>query len=305
MKRSTERFRSAWRGLELPRDPRILQISALGLLLAAGAGLRDFSIRPEQSALAFAAAVLVQRIGDALAANPRASVRSAVITALSLSLLLRADNLWAHPLAAVVAIGAKFVVRVRGKHVFNPGNLGVIFALLLLPGTWVSAGQWGDDFALAGWFVALGGIVVLRARRCDVSVAFLGCYLGALALRVLWLGQRWAVWVHQLQSGALLLFAFFMISDPMTVPNRLRGRVVHAALVAAITYAWQFDFYRPNGLLWGLFLAAPAVPLWDALWPAAKYQWDEQGGFHAATNVSLSGAGGGLARRPRLARAGA
>jgi hypothetical protein len=171
----------------------------------------------------------------------------------------------------VVAIGAKFVLRVRGKHVFNPGNLGVVFALLALPGTWVSPGQWGDDFALVGWFVALGGVVVHRARRADVSLAFLGFHLGFLALRVLWLGQRFAVWTHQLQSGALLLFAFFMISDPMTIPNHTRGRVAHAALVAAITYVWQFVLYRPNGLLWALFLAAPAVPLLDLVWPAARY----------------------------------
>jgi enediyne biosynthesis protein E5 len=291
--------------LALRADPRVLQISVLGVLLAAGAWLRDFAIRPEQSVLAFAAALATQRLGDRLRGAARSSPRSAAITALSLSLLLRADGLWAHPLAAVVAIGTKFTLRVRGKHVFNPGNLGVVFALVALPGSWVSAAQWGDDFALAGWFVALGGVVVHRARRGDVSLAFLGFHLGTLALRVLWLGQRWAVWVHQLQSGALLLFAFFMISDPMTIPNHPRGRVAHAALVAAGAYLWQFTLYRPNALLWALLLAAPAVPLWDALWPAPKYEWNEQGGSHAWTNASLSRVDDGLARRPRLARAGA
>ncbi len=256
----------------------MFQIAALGMLLAAGAWLRDFTIRPEQSVLAFAAAVVTQSLGDRLRGSARSGLPSALITALSLSLLLRADNLWVHPIAAVVAIGAKFVVRVRGKHVFNPGNLGVIVSLLVLPGAWVSPGQWGDDFALAGWFVALGGLVTHRARRADVSLAFLAFYLGATLLRVLWLGQRTAVWLHQMESGALLLFAFFMISDPMTIPNRSRGRIAHAALVAAIAYAWQFTLYRPNALLWALFFAAPAVPLWDLLWPAAKYEWDSRGG---------------------------
>jgi len=276
--------------LRMPSDPRMFQICVLGILLAAGAWLRDFAIRPEQSALAFAAAIVTQRLGDRLRGAGHAGLPSALITALSLSLLLRADNLWAHPLAAAVAIGAKFVLRINGKHVFNPGNLGVIFALLSLPGTWVSPGQWGDDFALAGWFVALGGLVVHRARRADVTAAFLAFHLGALGLRVLWLGQRPAVWLHQLQSGALLLFAFFMISDPMTIPNHPRGRVAHAALVAALAYVWQFAFYRPNALLWALFLAAPVVPLWDALWPATKYQWNVQGGSHGKMEGSILGA---------------
>ena len=69
----------------------------------------------------------------------------------------------------------------------------------------------------------LGMLVTNRARRGDISWTFLAFYLGALATRVEYLGQRWAVWTHQLESGALLLFAFFMISDPMTGPNDRRG----------------------------------------------------------------------------------
>jgi Na+-transporting NADH:ubiquinone oxidoreductase subunit NqrB len=280
----------------------MFQIGALGVLLGAGAWLRDFAIRPEQSALAFAAAIVTQYLCDRWRGTGHAGVRSALITALSLSLLLRADSLWAHPLAAIVAIGAKFLLRVDGKHVFNPGNLGVIFALLALPGTWVSPGQWGDDFALAGWFVALGGLVVHRARRADVTAAFLAFHLGALGVRVLWLGQRSAVWLHQLQSGALLLFAFFMISDPMTIPNHPRGRVAHAASVAALAYVWQFALYRPNSLLWALFFAAPAVPLWDALWPATKYEWNLQGGSHGKVEGSAFGVAGRGSGRFDLAR---
>jgi enediyne biosynthesis protein E5 len=284
-------------------DPRTLQIAALGVLLLAGASLRDFAIRPEQCLLAFAAALATQQLGDRLSGAAQSGAPSALVTGLSLSLLLRADGLWAHPIAAIVAVGAKFVVRARGKHLFNPGNLGVILALLCLPGTWVSPGQWGDDFTLAGWFVALGGLVVHRARRADVSVAFLGFHLGFLALRVLWLGQRLAVLAHQLQSGALLLFAFFMISDPRTIPDDRRGRIAHAALVAAVAHVWQLALYRPNGLLWALFFAAPAVPLWDALWPAERYRWGSRGDRHE--KATALDPGRARARRARLARAGA
>ena len=123
-------------------------------------------------------------------------------------------------------------------------------------------------------------LVTNRARRGDISWTFLAFYLGALALRVEFLGQRWAVWTHQLESGALLLFAFFMISDPMTGPNARRGRIAHAAIVAAIAYAWQVRLYHTNGLIWALFIAAPCVPLWDAIWPARKFEWTQNGGDH-------------------------
>jgi enediyne biosynthesis protein E5 len=258
-------------------DPRLFQIFALGSLLATGAWLRDFSLRPAQILVTFAAAVVTQRLTWRFYSPAARSYRSAIITGLSLTLLLRADNLLVHPIAAAAAISSKSFIRVRGKHLFNPATLGVVFALVLLPGSWVSPGQWGSDVALAGWFVALGALVTRRASRGDISWSFLAFYLGAIAIRVTWLGQRWAVWTHQLSSGALLLFAFFMISDPMTAPNRRAGRIAHAAVVAALAYGWQFGLYRTNGLIWALFAASFAVPLWDAILPAPKFEWNSQG----------------------------
>ncbi|MGH7823361.1 MAG: RnfABCDGE type electron transport complex subunit D, partial [Candidatus Binatia bacterium] len=192
------------------------------------------------------------------------------------------DNLLAHPVAAVFAIASKFLIRYRGKHLLNPANGAVIASLLFVPGTWVSAGQWGQDVALAAWLVVLGALVAGRARRADVSWIFLAFHLGALGLRILWLGQRPAVWLHQLENGALLLFAFFMISDPMTAPNHVRGRVAHAAAVTAIAYLWQYALYETNALLWALFLASPLVPLWDFIWAAPKYEWNQGGSRHAS-----------------------
>ena len=266
-------------------DPRLFQIFSLGVLLAAGAYFRDFSLRPEQVLLTFAAGVLTQAACWTFTPSKPRTLRSAVITCLSLSLLLRADNLLAQPIAAAAAILSKSIVRFRGKHLFNPATFGLSFGILFLHGTWVSPGQWGQDFAIAGWVIMLGALVTNRARRGDISWTFLAFYLGAFAMRVEYLGQRWAVWTHQLESGALLLFAFFMISDPMTGPNHRRGRIAHAALVAAIAYAWQVRLYYTNGLIWALFIAAPCVPLWDAIWPARKFEWAQNGGSHVlATN---------------------
>ncbi|MGH7924161.1 MAG: RnfABCDGE type electron transport complex subunit D [Candidatus Binatus sp.] len=266
-------------------DPRLFQIFSLGVLLAAGACFRDFSIRPEQVVLTFAAGLLTQAACWTLTPSKPRTLRSAVITCFALSLLLRADNLLAHPIAAAAAIFSKSIFGFRGKHLFNPATFGIIFAIVFLPGTWVSPGQWGQDVAIAGWVMMLGALVTNRARRGDISWTFLAFYLGVLALRIEYLGQRWAVWTHQFESGALLLFAFFMISDPMTGPNDRRGRIAHAAVVAAIAYAWQVGFYHNNGLIWALFIAAPCVPLWDAIWPARKFEWTQNGGAHV---VSIS-----------------
>ena len=117
------------------------------------------------------------------------------------------------------------------------------------------------------------GSLTARARRVDIAWVFLGAWLGLVALRVALLGQPLAVWAHQLGSGALMLFAFFMISDPMTIPNATRGRILYAILVACIAYAWAYVAFRPNALPWALFIATPLVPWIDRLWPAERYEW--------------------------------
>lgn len=255
------------------RDARLYQIAFLGTLLTIGVLVRDFALDPRQMLLAFAAGLVTQRLWLRALGLEQRGVLSALITCLSLSLLLRADTLWVHPLAAMLAISSKFLLRVDGKHVFNPGNLGVIVALFALPGTWVSPGQWGNDVALAGWLVALGALVTQRARRWDISWTFLVAWLGLLTARAAFLGQPWTILAHQFANGGLLLFAFFMISDPMTIPNRRSARIGYAIFVAALAFAWQFALFRTNSLLWALFIASPLVPLADRLWPGDKFEW--------------------------------
>jgi Na+-transporting NADH:ubiquinone oxidoreductase subunit NqrB len=259
-------------------DARVFQILFLAALLTTGVVLRDFSVHWLQIALAFAAGLATQALWLRRLGLRQKGFLSAVVTCCGLSLLLRSDTLWAHPLAAALAMSSKFVLRVNGKHLYNPANLGVIAAISLLPGTWVSPGQWGNDLALAVWLLMLGTIVTQRARRLDVSWVFLGTFLGIVAMRVALLGQSWAIWWHQLGNGALLLFAFFMISDPMTIPNRTGARVAYALIVACGAAAWQYLLFRPNALVWALFLLTPLVPVLDRFFPAPKFEWRPETG---------------------------
>ena len=118
-----------------------------------------------------------------------------------------------------------------------------------------------------------GGLVTERARRADIAWIFLASWLVLLAARAAWLGQPSSVVAHQLANGGLLLFAFFMISDPMTIPRRRAARAAYAFVVATFAFAWQFALFRTNGLLWALFLFSPLVPLIDRYWPGPAFTW--------------------------------
>ena len=247
--------------LRLPKDPRWLQIAFLGSFLLVGLSARDFPIW--HAPLLFATALATQMAFTRLLRLPDVGLLSPIITSFGLTLLLRTDLLWVPPLAAFFAIASKFALRIRGRHFFNPANFGLCASMLLTTHAWCSPAQWGEDAILLLWVLALGCMVAHRAFRNDVSLAFLGSWIALRAARVLYLGQRPPVLLHQLESGSLLLFTFFMISDPKTTPRARAARLAFAGFVAALAFVLQHVAWARNPVLWALFLSAPLVPLLD------------------------------------------
>ena len=256
------------------QDPRFYQIAVLGSLLTYGRLVLDFDIGMAQIVVTIAAGLLTQAAASQLAGLSGVEWKSALISALSLCLLLRTGTPWLAALASVVAVGSKFVVRSKGKHIFNPTNIALVAVLSATDSAWVSSGQWGSATTFGFLMACLGTVVVTRAQRADVSFAFLSAWAAILVLRSLQLGEPMTIPAHRLESGSLLLFAFFMISDPKTTPDARTGRLVFAVLVAAFAWFVQFKLFRPNALLWSLAAASPLVPLIDRLIPERRYSWE-------------------------------
>ena len=257
------------------RDPRVYQIATLTALLLYGVHALDFEIGAAQAVVTLTAALAAQWLCTRFLAGPSAfEPRSALISGLSLCLLLRTNSLWLAAAAPAAAVASKFLLRWRGKHLFNPTNFALVALLLCADGcAWVSPGQWGSVAFFAFAMVCLGGLVVTRAGRADVALAFLACYLGLLFARSAYLGEPLAIPCHRVQSGTLLLFAFFMISDPRTTPDSRTGRLVFAALVACGGWYVQFRLFRTNGLLWSLAAFSLLVPGLDWLLPGERHRW--------------------------------
>lgn len=255
------------------QDPRYYQITVLSSLVVFGVAALDFGVRLENAVAIMSTALLVQFFGTRLAGLPRFDPLSPLITALSLTLILRTDLALIAALASCIAIGTKFLVRIRGKHVFNPANVAIVTLMITSDHAWISSGQWGSAAIGAFAFACLGSLVLTRAKRAETTIVFLMAYATLLFSRAIWLGDPLVIPVHQVQNGALLLFSFFMISDPKTTPDTAAGRACYAVLVAVVAYTIQFIFYEPHGPIIALTLCAPAVPLIDFLYRGPSYRW--------------------------------
>ncbi len=111
------------------------------------------------------------------------------------------------------------------------------------------------------------------SQRSDIVLFFLGSHAALLVARALWLGDPLTIPLHQLQSGSLLIFAFFMISDPRTTPDSRLGRLAFALAVALLAHYLAFFMQMRPALYVALIALAPVTLLLDKLIPASRFEW--------------------------------
>lgn len=271
------------------QDARDYQILFLASFLTLGIATRDWTLKPELIGTIIATCLVTQWISDELVkyleslkndehfqlSNPLKlrSLRSAAITALGLSLLLRAGSFTTMMLASSLAILSKHLFKYNNKHFFNPANFGIISVLILTPDAWVSPGQWGDEWWYALLFFGTGGIILKQVGRWDTTAVFLSSYALLEAGRNIWLGWTWDIFLHRLMSGSLLLFALFMLTDPRSIPNAKVSRYIWAFCIAGLTFILRNQYYLPTAIFWALFVLAPLTIVLDIVWTAPRFNW--------------------------------
>jgi Na+-transporting NADH:ubiquinone oxidoreductase subunit NqrB len=257
-------------------DPRDYQIVFLTTFLGLGIMTRDWSIKPELILCLVLTCCLTQLVLTTVSKpteNPLPALKSALITSLGLSLLLRADRVSTMVIAGMLAIASKFIFTSDKKHWFNPANFGIIIALILTPDAWVSPGQWGSDWWYLLIFMGMGGIVLSRVGRWDTSVAFFCSYACLEVIRNIWLGWTWDVCLHKLMSGSLLLFALFMITDPRSIPNARSARIIWSIAIAGLAFVLRNYFYINEAIFIALFALSPLTIFLDRLWLSPQFDW--------------------------------
>jgi len=199
---------------------------------------------------------------------------SVLISALSLCLLLKTNHWYTSLFAGFLTVSSKYVFRFRKKHLFNPSAFGITGTLLLTNDAWLSPGQWGSNVVLFFLIAVLGTIVVTRVQKLDTSLAFLLTFTGLLCWRQLYvLGWPLDHFLYSISTGSLLLFGFFMISDPKTSPNHHIARIIWAIAIAVVAFYLAAYRWIYNTPIWVLVAAAPLVSVLDKIFSSRPFEW--------------------------------
>ena len=267
--------------LSFALDPRYFQVIFQAIFLTYGILFLHWNADWEHYVISIGGCLLFQYSADSIRSKrflkPIEFDRwgfSVLISAMSLCLLLKTNHWYISLLAAFLTVASKYVFKFNRKHIFNPSAFGIVATILLTKDAWLSPGQWGSNAVIFFFVVTLGTIVVTRVQKLDVSLAFLLTFVGLLYWRQVYaLGWPMDHFIHSISTGSLLLFTFFMISDPRTSPNHPVARIIWAILIAAVSFYLAAFKWKYNTIIWVLVAAAPLVPLLDKIFKAKEFHW--------------------------------
>jgi enediyne biosynthesis protein E5 len=188
---------------------------------------------------------------------------SAYISGISAGILVRSPLLWPYFLVSLVSITSKYVLRVKGRHIWNPTNFGVSAAAFLAPATvTVLSIQWGNALAPMIIIWVLGSVIVWRVGRAHISATYVASFLFFSWVTSLITGTPWSATVAPITGPMYQLFIFFMVTDPKTTVRTKSWQCVVVFLVAFVEMILRLNqiLYAP---FYALFIVGPIAMLTD------------------------------------------
>jgi Na+-translocating ferredoxin:NAD+ oxidoreductase RnfD subunit len=309
------------------RDPRLHVASVIITIHVLGQVGLHFRVSVPQILSAILACAIIEVVLTFRQSRSFVWPASAMLTGSGVALILRVVGTrpddpwstyawWAFAGIAGLSLLTKYVIRYRGSHIFNPSNIGLVVAFVVLGSSrvepldfwWAPLNVW----MIAAYAVIIAGglLITRRLHLLALGATFwvaLAAGTGILAGSGHCMTANWAFapvcgidfWRAIVTSPEVLIFLFFMITDPRTVPAGRVGRVVFGLLVAvASTLAMApqtNEFGTKVGLLGGLVVVCAARPLLDRLLPEPRSAADDIGRF-VARLVTGGTAGAGIVR---------
>ncbi len=249
----------------LTLDNRYLAPALITCILIAGHLSFGILEGYEKTVLAIAVAILVEMALGRLVYGIWPHPASAYITGISVGILIRSLALWPYALCSAISITSKYVLRIKGRHLWNPSNFGICAMLFLAGDTVASLSiQWGNYLwpMLVIW--VLGSIIIWRLRRFHITATYVVAFVLLALLRSAVTGTPWQSEIAPITGPMYQLFIFFMITDPKTTVRSKLGQCIVVIAVAAFETILRLNevVYAPYYALFVVGPTALSIELW-------------------------------------------
>src|ERR1700688_3596381 len=186
---------------------------------------------------------------------------SAHITGISVGILIRSPAFWPYALCSAISITSKYVLRVKGRHLWNPSNFGISAMLFLAGDTVASLSiQWGNYLWPMVVIWVLGAVIIWRLKRFHITGIYVVCFVVFAMLRSGMTGSPWQSEIAPITGPMYQLFIFFMITDPKTTVRSKTGQCITVICVALLEMVLRLNqvVYAP---FYALFIVGPSAML--------------------------------------------
>jgi enediyne biosynthesis protein E5 len=215
----------------------------------------------KKTGIAIVASLATELILGRLFTGKWPNLASAYITGISVGILVRSPAFWPYLICAIVSIMSKYVLRLKGRHIWNPSNFGISVLLFLAPEAVATLSiQWGNYLLPMVVIWVLGSIIIWRVKRFHITGTYVACFIAFAFVRSYLTGSPWQSEVAPLTGPMYQLFIFFMVTDPKTTVRTKFWQCVVVAIVALAEMILRLMqvVYAP---FYALFLVGPTALL--------------------------------------------
>lgn len=213
----------------------------------------------ERTAVAIVTAIVAELVIGRITYGKWLHPASAYISGISVGILVRSPFIWPYFFASLISILSKYVLRMNGRHIWNPSNLGVSALLFLAPQTVTLLSiQWGNNIWPMAVIWLLGFVIVWRVGRLHVSASYVVAFVVFAFLRSAITGNPWQAALAPITGPMYQLFIFFMVTDPKVSVGPKWAQILVVVLVAFVEMLLRLGevIYAP---FYSLFLVGPVA----------------------------------------------
>ena len=247
-------------------DKRYLAPILVTIVLLVGQVTFGFLESWPRALLAMGTAIGVELVLAKLFTGAWPHLASAYISGISVAMLVRSPAVWPYALCSAISITSKYVLRVDGRHIWNPSNFGIVAMLVLASDTVASLSvQWGNNLLPMVVVWCFGSVIIHSLGRFHITLTYVASFVMFALLRAVVTGHPFLSEVAPITGPMYQLYIFFMITDPKTTVRTFRGQCVVAFLVAAVEAGFRLlEFVHAP--YYALFVVGPAANLVEIAW---------------------------------------